>query len=170
MAELDQEDRDDLRKDQFAYVDSDGGEHLPINDESHVRNALARARPTIVIWMSVWEKSDLVIGGHTIVAETPQWEAEIMSRMDAALARLTAGDARVVLVTEAAPAPNPAQRTETTDRNADDAGYVRGVCFGPNATGERGEDAVERADTERGSRDAQERSTIELVFHQMTSR
>lgn len=42
MAELDEKDRDKLRKDQFAYVDSEGGEHLPINDESHVRNAIAR--------------------------------------------------------------------------------------------------------------------------------
>jgi uncharacterized protein DUF6582 len=42
MGELDSEDRDKLRKDQFAYVDEDGGEHLPINDESHVRNAIAR--------------------------------------------------------------------------------------------------------------------------------
>ena len=42
MAELDTEDRKDLRKDQFAYVDRDGGEHLPINDETHVRNAISR--------------------------------------------------------------------------------------------------------------------------------
>ncbi len=46
MAELDAEDRDKLRKDQFAYVDSDGGEHLPLNDESHVRNAIARFNQT----------------------------------------------------------------------------------------------------------------------------
>ncbi len=46
MAEMSSEDRDDLRKDQFAYVDSDGGEHLPINDESHVRNAIARFNQT----------------------------------------------------------------------------------------------------------------------------
>jgi hypothetical protein len=46
MAELDAEDRDDLRKDQFAYVDSKGGEHLPINDESHIRNAMARWNQT----------------------------------------------------------------------------------------------------------------------------
>ena len=88
-------------------------------------NALARARPTVVIWMSDWEKSDLVIGGRTIVADTPQWELAIMSRMDSALALLTAGGARVVIVTEAAPAPNPAQRTETTNLLADDAGYLR---------------------------------------------
>ena len=46
MAELDSQDRDDLRKNQFAYVDRDGGEHLPINDEAHVRNAIARFNQT----------------------------------------------------------------------------------------------------------------------------
>ncbi len=46
MADLSTEQRDALRKDQFAYVDSDGGEHLPINDESHVRNAMARWNQT----------------------------------------------------------------------------------------------------------------------------
>ena len=46
MAELSSDDRDDLRKDQFAYVDSEGGEHLPLNDESHVRNAIARYNQT----------------------------------------------------------------------------------------------------------------------------
>lgn len=30
----------------FAYIDSKGGRHLPINDESHVRNALARFNQT----------------------------------------------------------------------------------------------------------------------------
>jgi len=46
MPELDTEDREKLRSDQFAYVDSDGGEHLPINDASHVRNAIARYNQT----------------------------------------------------------------------------------------------------------------------------
>ena len=46
MPELDTEEREKLRKDQFAYVDSKGGEHLPINDESHVRNAMARWNQT----------------------------------------------------------------------------------------------------------------------------
>jgi uncharacterized membrane protein len=46
MAELDTKDREDLRKDQFAYVDSEGGEHLPIHDESHVRNAVSRYNQT----------------------------------------------------------------------------------------------------------------------------
>jgi hypothetical protein len=42
MATLNERDRDRLRKSQFAYVDRKGGEHLPINDESHIRNAMAR--------------------------------------------------------------------------------------------------------------------------------
>ena len=35
-----------LRKDQFAYVDREGEEHLPIHDELHVRNAIARFNQT----------------------------------------------------------------------------------------------------------------------------
>ena len=46
MAELTAKKRDDLRSNQFAYVDKKGGEHLPINDESHVRNAMARWNQT----------------------------------------------------------------------------------------------------------------------------
>lgn len=46
MATLDTRNRDKLRSNQFAYVDKEGGEHLPINDESHVRNAIARFNQT----------------------------------------------------------------------------------------------------------------------------
>ena len=46
MATLRERDRDRLRSSQFAYVDRKGGEHLPINDESHVRNAMARWNQT----------------------------------------------------------------------------------------------------------------------------
>jgi hypothetical protein len=46
MADLDTTDRKKLSKRQFAYVDKDGEGHLPINDESHVRNAMARWNQT----------------------------------------------------------------------------------------------------------------------------
>jgi hypothetical protein len=46
MGTLDAKDRDKLRSNQFAYVDRQGEEHLPINDESHVRNAIARFNQT----------------------------------------------------------------------------------------------------------------------------
>ncbi|HSH21533.1 MAG TPA: DUF6582 domain-containing protein [Candidatus Caenarcaniphilales bacterium] len=46
MGELDAEDRNKLKKGDFAYVDSSGEEKLPIHDESHVRNAIARFSQT----------------------------------------------------------------------------------------------------------------------------
>jgi hypothetical protein len=46
MAELTTKQRDRLEKRDFAYVDKDGGEHLPIHDEAHVRNAIARFNQT----------------------------------------------------------------------------------------------------------------------------
>jgi hypothetical protein len=42
MAELSTQDRDKLRDSQFAYIDRSGERHLPIHDESHIRNAMAR--------------------------------------------------------------------------------------------------------------------------------
>jgi hypothetical protein len=46
MATLRERDRDKLRRGQFAYVDRSGGEHLPINDDAHIRNAMARWNQT----------------------------------------------------------------------------------------------------------------------------
>jgi hypothetical protein len=46
MATLTEKGRDRLRSSQFAYVDTKGEEHLPINDESHIRNAIARWNQT----------------------------------------------------------------------------------------------------------------------------
>jgi hypothetical protein len=42
MAELDTKDRERLPDSDFAYIDRSGERHLPIHDESHVRNAIAR--------------------------------------------------------------------------------------------------------------------------------
>ena len=46
MATLTEKKRGSLRASQFAYVDKEGEEHLPIHDESHVRNAIARFNQT----------------------------------------------------------------------------------------------------------------------------
>jgi hypothetical protein len=42
MAELSTQQRNRLKDDQFAYIDKDGERHLPIHDDEHVRNAIAR--------------------------------------------------------------------------------------------------------------------------------
>jgi len=46
MPELDTSDREKLDKREFAYVDKKGEGHLPIPDEAHVRNAMARFNQT----------------------------------------------------------------------------------------------------------------------------
>lgn len=46
MAELHAKQRNKLKDSQFAYVDKEGERHLPINDESHVRNAMSRFNQT----------------------------------------------------------------------------------------------------------------------------
>lgn len=46
MAELTTRGRQHIKKTNFAYVDKSGEGHLPIHDESHVRNALARWNQT----------------------------------------------------------------------------------------------------------------------------
>jgi hypothetical protein len=46
MATLDTAHRDRLRDQSFAWIDKQGERHLPINDETHVRNAIARFNQT----------------------------------------------------------------------------------------------------------------------------
>jgi hypothetical protein len=46
MAELTTRGRQHIKKSSFAYVDKSGEGHLPIHDESHVRNAMSRWNQT----------------------------------------------------------------------------------------------------------------------------
>ena len=46
MPELGEKERDKLPKREFAYVDAGGEGHLPIHDDSHTRNAIARFNQT----------------------------------------------------------------------------------------------------------------------------
>ncbi len=87
--------------------------------------ALAQMRPDVVLWMSLWEKSDIVANGRTLVSGTPAGDAEMLRRMNAELARVTAYGAKVVLVTLAAPAPNDAETTNNVNQSVDNAGYAR---------------------------------------------
>ena len=46
MPDLREKQRKAMNKDVFAYVDKNGEGHLPLNDEGHVRNAMARFNQT----------------------------------------------------------------------------------------------------------------------------
>ncbi len=100
-------------------------ERCPAMVESAQVPAVAEMRPDVVLWMSLWEKSDMIVNGKTLVSGTPAGDAEMLQRMDATLRRVTKYGAKVVLVTIAAPAPNDAEGTVSTTRAVDEAGYAR---------------------------------------------
>lgn len=72
MPQLDTEDREKLRDSQFAYVDSDGEGHLPIPDESHVRNAMARFNQTDFESKAAKERA-----GRKILAAARKYDIEV---------------------------------------------------------------------------------------------
>ena len=57
MAELSTAERNRLKDDQFAYIDKEGERHLPIHDEEHVRNAIARFNQTAFESVEAKEKA-----------------------------------------------------------------------------------------------------------------
>ncbi|HTD50354.1 MAG TPA: SGNH hydrolase domain-containing protein, partial [Acidimicrobiia bacterium] len=100
-------------------------ERCPSMVNEAVSPAIFELRPDVVVWMSIWEKADVVVGNQTLVSGTPAADAEMLHRMDAELARLTGYGAKVVVVTEAAPAPNDAQGVGNSSNAVDDASYAR---------------------------------------------
>ena len=94
-----------------------------VNDT--LQKAMARARPTVVVWMSIWEKSDLLVDGKTLRSGTPAGDHAMLARMDERYAQLARGGAKVVIVSVAAPAPNDAQGTKNSSNSVDDASYER---------------------------------------------
>ena len=90
-----------------------------------VEPAIFELHPDVVVWMSIWEKSDVVVGNETLVSGTPAGDDEMLRRMDAELAKLTVFGAKVVVLTEAAAAPNDAQGAGNTSNAVDDASYRR---------------------------------------------
>jgi hypothetical protein len=57
VAQLTETGRKHIARKNFAYVDSEGGEHLPIHDEDHVRNAIARFNQTAFESIDAKEKA-----------------------------------------------------------------------------------------------------------------
>lgn len=72
MAELTEKQRDRLDKSDFAYVDKNGGEHLPIHDEAHVRNAMARFNQTDFESKAAKERA-----AHKILAAARRYGIEV---------------------------------------------------------------------------------------------
>ncbi|HEY6202426.1 MAG TPA: DUF6582 domain-containing protein [Candidatus Limnocylindria bacterium] len=57
MSQLTETGRKHIARKNFAYVDKEGAEHLPIHDEEHVRNAIARFNQTAFESVDAKEKA-----------------------------------------------------------------------------------------------------------------
>jgi hypothetical protein len=87
---------------------------------------LRRPRPDVILWLSTWERVDLVEEDGTVLqAGTPRWERAMMRRMDAVLARLRRTGARVVIATQSSTAPAKLNNLSAADQASQDASFDR---------------------------------------------
>src|SRR5262249_41503967 len=95
-----------VREDGRPYVDIVGDtRRCAAVTESSQAQILANQRPDMVVWLSGWESwPDRVIDGQLVHFGTITGNKSILGRIDAAVARLTAGGAPLLFLP---PAPNP---------------------------------------------------------------
>jgi peptidoglycan/LPS O-acetylase OafA/YrhL len=89
----------------FAQVCSNG---IP---ETHAR-VVGQFQPDVVVWLSVWEIANRIVDGRVDRIGTVTGNQSLLAGIDASVARLTAGGARVVFL---APAPPAAESDEPYD-------------------------------------------------------
>jgi peptidoglycan/LPS O-acetylase OafA/YrhL len=63
------------------------------------QEAIDKAHPDLVIWLSSWETSDRLVNSQRVRFGTVESDASILDSMRATLQRVTAGKARVVILT-----------------------------------------------------------------------
>jgi hypothetical protein len=102
-----------------------GGERCPQLIAEAEANARAGGAPDVVLWMSVWEKNDLVVDGEPVKFGSPRWRRIMERRIDSALARLTAAGARVVMVTQPSHSEGNFQGVVVPRSDALDADFTR---------------------------------------------
>ena len=74
---------------------------------------IAMFQPQLVVWISAWESVDRILADGTWVKfGTPEGKQRLMQEIDAAAQRLTAGGARLVIVTLAPPPPEATDKHE----------------------------------------------------------
>jgi lysophospholipase L1-like esterase len=59
----------------------------------------------VVLWVSTWERLNLVVGDRVVRTGSAAWRAELGRRLEVGRQRLTAGGARLAMMTVAAPTP-----------------------------------------------------------------
>jgi hypothetical protein len=69
------------------------------------RDGLRTFAPHVVLWVSTWERLNLVVGDRVVRTGSAAWRAELGRRLEVGRQRLTAGGARLAMMTVAAPTP-----------------------------------------------------------------
>ncbi|MCZ7527119.1 MAG: acyltransferase [Acidimicrobiia bacterium] len=77
--------------------------------------------PDLVVWLSSWETADHRVDGEHVRFGTPEGDEVLLEAMERARRRLTAGGARLVMLTMPAGAPSD----QYPDRPRDDDDFVR---------------------------------------------
>lgn len=77
---------------------------------------ISRHDPDLVVWLSTWDLADRLVDGEVVRAGTPEGDSALLGSMEEARKRLTAGGARVVLLTVA---PNAPSDTAPADDDSD---------------------------------------------------
>ncbi|MGZ4754860.1 MAG: acyltransferase family protein [Acidimicrobiia bacterium] len=90
-----------------------------------VQDALKRSRPDVVLWVSLWERADLKVGGRTLKAGTKAWDRAVTQRLERTLRMLRAHGARVVVASQAPAAPGRFHQIQETDEGVQDASFAR---------------------------------------------
>jgi hypothetical protein len=88
-------------------------------------SGLRRSRPQLVLWLSTWERANLVTAdGKVLEADTPAWEKAMLGRMDATLAELRRNGAKVLVATQASTAPAQLNVITKAQQDAEDRSFV----------------------------------------------
>src|SRR5262249_61565835 len=74
-----------------------------------------------VVWMSMWEVNARIVDGELVKFGSPRWDATMLGEIDAAVTRLTATGAHLVIATVA----SRASSDYAPSNAAEDARYVR---------------------------------------------
>ena len=89
---------------------------------SYLTQAVQEADPQVVLWLSTWETADQLVNGQFYAFGSPAADALLLQELEQSREVLTAGGARLVLVTIAPRAETSA--TVPTDNPAEDQQYL----------------------------------------------
>jgi peptidoglycan/LPS O-acetylase OafA/YrhL len=91
--------REDAATDLFGNVSTDQAQRCEKWRQTWPSDVLAFKPDVVVMLFGVWDYRDHIVGGATLKAGTPEWDAYILSELERELGVLTSQGAKLLLVT-----------------------------------------------------------------------